>query len=132
MKVVGQAFLIKMSKSNMQKWEHKKIYAYIEQMNALGAEGWEFCAIDNGWAYFKRPLVSAKVANKTPNKQAPFKVGDWVRHKGGVDEALYRVHSIGKDGLYVTFQNKVHPFLWSFDKIIRPEKSELKNYRLVQ
>ena len=58
----------------MQKWEYKVVGEYIDDLNQLGAEGWELVSVvihfeenrrgqsggrrDHEWIYhFKRPLV---------------------------------------------------------------------------
>ncbi len=42
------------------KWEYKPLdlglYGYEDKLNKLGIEGWELVSVDNGIAYFKRPL----------------------------------------------------------------------------
>ena len=44
------------------KWEYRTVdlglYGYEDKLNKAGTEGWELVSVDNGIAYFKRPLRS--------------------------------------------------------------------------
>lgn len=38
------------------KWEYRREPVHVDTWNIIGKEGWELVALENGFAYFKRPI----------------------------------------------------------------------------
>ena len=58
----------------MVKWEYRWAIAdgiMRDSMNGFGADGWELFVIDDGIAYFKRPVKPQMPATLVVNSNAP-------------------------------------------------------------
>ena len=110
------------------KWEYKNVSTNFADLNGLGGEGWELCAIHGVYPHsyyiFKRPKIEQKSGQLSENiKKAVeilkstekakeklginFKVGDWVTQLGW--KTAFLVSKVTDDSIY----------FWSNGKEIR-------------
>lgn len=127
----------------MKKFEYKQTATDFADLNSLGGEGWELCAIKGQWPnglyIFKREKVEEELA-KPAGKKALMKwikkldtpiqkirKGNWATSKNWIDVVsrknnCYKVLSVSKEKVTITYLGRKHSY--DRDRIIPVEFNE--------
>jgi len=122
----------------MKKFEYKTTACDFADLNSLGGEGWELCAIKglypNAVYIFKREKIENKSRMsfeepKNPNKK--FREGDWIRYKKEIGKNAYRICEVCDNGVHITYESNRHFKLWGFDEIEKIPRNKLGHYKKI-
>ena len=105
------------------KWEYEKAWMRGAKFSfaEFGSLGWELVSVDDGFAYFKRPLiekVEKPIEKPAENKAREIRVGDWATGKDFKVQSngrynAYKICRIKGDSVYFFYNGEEWTRPWS-------------------